>query len=474
MRTLYLECNMGAAGDMLTAALLDLFDEPEKLVGELNALGIPEVSYEFWHVKKCGISGLQMHVKVHGREEVQETVPLHREHHAHLQEDTEQEYHTHIHEDAEDAHYTCAHEDAEDAHHTHVHEDSEHTHYTHSHGDAGDVSHTHSHGDTGDAHHMHGHAGHHHTSMAEIREIINGLRVSDAVKNNALAVYQRIAQAESQVHGESVEEIHFHEVGSMDAVADVVAVCYLTEKLHPDRIIASPVRTGYGQVHCAHGILPVPAPAVSLLTEGMPVYGGNLEGEFLTPTGAALLGQFVTGYGELPVMRVRKTGYGMGQKEFEAVNCVRAMLGDGEEKPLDEIVELCCNLDDMIPENIGYVTELLMSEGALDVYTTNIQMKKNRPGILLTCMCRGRDKEKFLHLIFLHTTTLGVREYFCRRYGLKRHIETVQTRYGEVHMKCASGYGVTRRKPEYEDVAAIARRTGEAVETIKSHLLESE
>lgn len=437
MRTLYLECNMGAAGDMLTAALLDLFDEPEKIVGELNALGIPEVSYELETVKKCGIRGLKMRVLVHGMEEVQETVPLHREHHAHLQEDAEQEHYTHIHEDAEDAHHTHAHGDEEDAHHTH----------------------------------LHGHAGHHHTSMAEIREIINALLVSDAVKNNARAVYQRIAQAESQVHGESVEEIHFHEVGSMDAVADVVAVCYLIEKLHPDRIIASPVRTGYGQVRCAHGILPVPAPAVSLLTEGMPVYGGNLEGEFLTPTGAALLGQFVTGYGELPVMRVRKTGYGMGQKEFAAVNCVRAMLGDEEEQPLDEIVELCCNLDDMIPENIGYVTELLMSEGALDVYTTNIQMKKNRPGILLTCMCKEREKEKFLHLIFLHTTTLGVREYFCRRYGLKRHIETVQTRYGEVHMKCASGYGVTKRKPEYEDVAAIARRTGEAVETIKKELL---
>lgn len=403
MRTLYLECNMGAAGDMLTAALLGLFDEPEKIVKELNTLGIPGISYELLHVKKCGISGLKMRVLVHGMEEVQETVPLYQEHYVH-------------------------------SHHTH----------------------------------------HHHTSMKEIREIVNALLVSDTVKNNAIAIYNRIAEAESQVHGESVEEIHFHEVGSMDAVADVVAVCYLMEKLHPDRVMASPVRTGYGQVHCAHGILPVPAPAVLLLASEIPVYGGDLEGEFLTPTGAALLGQFVTEYGTLPVMYVQKTGFGMGEKEFETVNCVRAMLGMEKEKPLDEIVELCCNLDDMIPENIGYVTELLMSEGALDVYTTNIQMKKNRPGILLACMCRENEKEKFLQLIFRHTTTLGVREYLCRRYGLDRHMETIDTKYGRVHMKCAMGYGIEKRKPEYEEVAAIARETGEAVETIKREILRQD
>lgn len=397
MRTLYLECNMGAAGDMLTAALAGLFEDPSEVVNKLNSLGIPKVRYRLEPALKCGIQGLQIRVLIEGHEEG-------------------------------------------------VHENQS---------------------GSQESHHVYDHH-HHHTSMKEIKDIVDALSVSELVKQNALSVYQLIAEAESKVHGQTVEEIHFHEVGSMDAVADVVAVCYLIDRLKVERIIASPVRVGYGQVHCAHGILPVPAPAVSVLTEGIPVYSGNLEGEFCTPTGAALLKYFVSEFGEMPVLRVVKTGYGMGKKEFEAANCVRAMLAEEEQE--SQIIELCCNLDDMIPENIGFITELLMKEGALDVYTTNIQMKKNRPGSLLTCMCNEADRAKFLTLIFKHTTTLGIREYDCKRYALRRKIETVRTPYGEVHYKYASGYGVEKSKPEYEDIAAIARKTGNSLENIKSDI----
>ena len=410
MKTLYLECNMGATGDMLTGALLELFPEPEKIVEELNALGIPDVEYVLEPSVKCGITGVHMKVLVHGEEEeVYDHVP------------------------------------GKDQHH-----------------------HEHTHGEN--AHH-HDYAGHHHhTSMQGITHIIDHLQVNEKVKADAKAVYQLIAEAESMVHGQTVEKIHFHEVGSMDAVADVTAVCYLIDKIGAEKILASPVRLGYGHVHCAHGILPVPAPAVIVLVKDMLTYGGDLEGEFCTPTGAALLKHFVSAYVQMPIMKIEKTGYGMGKKDFPAANCVRAILGKDEDLQ-EEIIELRCNLDDMTPENIGFVTELLMQEGALDVYMISLQMKKNRPGILLTCMCWQEEKEKFLHLIFKHTTTLGVREYFCRRYGMSRSVETVQTKYGEVRIKRASGYGSKRKKPEYEDLARIARETGKSLEEIRGEVL---
>lgn len=434
MKTLYFECNMGAAGDMLTGALLELFPEPGKMVEELNALGIPDVEYVLEPSVKCGITGVHMKVLVHGEEE---------EVHDHVHGENAGHAHCHEHEAAEHVHE-----------HEAVHENM--------------AAHGHSHGEEGHHHDQAGH--HHHTSMQEITHIIDHLHVNEKVKEDAKAVYRLIAEAESTVHGQTVEEIHFHEVGSMDAVADVTAVCYLIDKIGAEKILASPVRLGYGHVHCAHGILPVPAPAVAILVKDMLTYGGNLEGEFCTPTGAALLRHFVSAYVQMPVMKIEKTGYGMGQKDFPAANCVRAILGEDEELQ-EEIIELRCNLDDMTPENIGFVTELLMQEGALDVYTISVQMKKNRPGILLTCMCWQEEKEKFLQLIFKHTTTLGVREYFCRRYGMHRSVETVQTKYGDVRVKHASGYGSERRKAEYEDLARIARETGKSLEEIRKEVL---
>ena len=422
MRTLYLECGMGAAGDMLTAALLDLFKEPEQIIDKLNRIGIPKVKYVIEDSEKCGIKGMHMRVLVDGIEEAPADM-----------------YNNHIHNDH--------------MHNCHIHDEHVHDHQP-------------------------GHHAHHHSSMHDIENIIQGLNVNDNVKKNAVEVYKLIAEAESKVHGKTVDEIHFHEVGSMDAVADVVAVCYLIDGLKPDNIIASPVRTGYGHVHCAHGILPVPAPATALILQKMPVYAGKLEGEFCTPTGAALLKHFVKEYGNMPVMSIENTGYGMGSKNFPIANCLRAYIGENadsdgmyeKDKIHDKIIELRCNLDDMAPEDIAYATELLMNEGACDVYTLNIQMKKNRPGIMLCCMCKQNEKEKFAGLIFKHTSTIGIREYECNRYILKRENIVIDTGYGKVQAKKSEGYGTKRIKAEYEDIARIAKETGLPISEVRKKI----
>ena len=302
--------------------------------------------------------------------------------------------------------------------------------------------------------------------MGDIRHILSHLDIPQQVRQDAQAVYQLIAQAESHAHGRPVEEIHFHEVGTLDAVTDVVAVCWLIHDLAPQRILASPVHVGSGQVRCAHGILPVPAPATAHILQGVPTYGGAVQGELCTPTGAALLKHFVQGFGPSPVMRVEKIGYGMGKKDFEAANCVRAMLGETQETG-ETVAELCCNLDDMTPEALGFAQERLWEAGALDVSTLAVGMKKNRPGVMLLCMCRVEDREKMLSLLFAHTTTLGVRERLCNRYTLSRSQRTVETEYGPVRVKESTGWGVVREKPEYEDLAKIAREQNMTLDQVK-------
>lgn len=426
MKTLYLECNMGAAGDMLTAALLELHPDPQGFVERMNRLGLPGVVFAAQPAVKCGITGTQVSVTVGGEEEESHDVPLH----------------SHVHETAQDeAHPGHAHD--------HVHE---HIH-----------DHEHSHG------HEHGHGHHHHAGMGDIRHILSHLDIPQPVRQDAEAVYQLIAQAESHAHGRPVEEIHFHEVGTLDAVTDVVAVCWLLHDLAPEQIVASPVHVGCGQVRCAHGILPVPAPATAYILQGVPTYGGSVQGELCTPTGAALLKHFVQRFGSSPVMRVEKTGYGMGKKDFEAANCVRAMLGQTQEESTT-IAQLACNLDDMTPEALGFAQERLWEAGALDVTTAPIGMKKNRPGVQLTCLCRLEDREKLVSVLFAHTTTLGVRESLCTRYTLARSQRTVETEHGPVRVKEARGWGVTREKPEYEDVAKIAREQGLTLDQVKELL----
>ena len=392
MKTLYLDCGMGAAGDMLTAALLELLPDPDGFVDELNALGIPGVQYRREASVKCGITGTHMSVTVNG---VEESDHAHAHHHDHE--------HTHEHE------------------HTNEHE----------------------------------HTPHQHSSLHRIRHIISGLHLPEAVQHNAKAVYGLIAEAESRAHNVPVTEIHFHEVGTMDAVADVVAVCLLMDRLAQERIIVSPIHVGSGHVHCAHGILPVPAPATAYILQGLPIYGGSVKGELCTPTGAALLKHFATEFGEMPVMRVGAIGYGMGKKDFPAANCVRSMLGEAGESS-HTVCQLSCNVDDMTAEAISFSMDRLFDAGALEVYTTPAGMKKSRPGTLICALCPEAAREAVVEAMLRHTTTIGIRESLCRRYVLERHIESIETPYGVVRRKDSCGYGVTRSKYEYDDLARIA------------------
>ncbi len=410
MKTLYLDCGMGAAGDMLTAALLELLPDQEKMLEKLNALGIPGVVFVCEKAQKCGIGGTHVSVRIHGGEESEEM-------HGH---------------------------------------DHEHTHET---------AHAHNHGHTHETGETHSHAHHHHSGMHEIEHIVNELPVSERIRKDVLAVFGMIAEAESHVHGVPVTEIHFHEVGTMDAVADITAVCVLMDQIAPDQVIVSPVHVGSGQVKCAHGILPVPAPATAYILKDVPVYGGEIRGELCTPTGAALLKYFASRFGAMPVMRTISIGYGMGKKDFPAANCVRALLGETEGMG-DMVAELCCNVDDMTAEAIGFAGEMLLEAGALEVYTVAAGMKKSRPGTVLHVMCTESAKDKMVELIFRHTTTIGIRENISRRYTLARSIQKVQTPYGEIRKKVSEGYGVRREKYEYEDLARLARERGMSIQEI--------
>ena len=293
MKMLYLECGMGAAGDMLAAALLDLYEDPEAMVGRLNALHLEGISYALERGHSCGVAAMRLHVLCHGEEE-------------------------HEHE----------HEHGHEHGHGHEHEDG----------------------------HGHEHAHHAHRHLSDIESMVDGMAVSARVRENIKQVYRRIAEAEGHAHGCEVGEVHFHEVGMLDAIGDVTAVCVMMDDLGIDRVMASPVHVGAGVVRCAHGTLPVPAPATAWILRDVPTYGGEIASELCTPTGAALIRHFAEGFGPQPVMRVARVGYGMGQKVFERMNCVRAFLGwvdDGQDR--DGVVyEMSCNLDDMTAERMGY------------------------------------------------------------------------------------------------------------------------
>ncbi|MDR1299724.1 MAG: nickel pincer cofactor biosynthesis protein LarC [Oscillospiraceae bacterium] len=404
---LYLECGMGAAGDMLMAALYELLPDGTAFTRKMEALGLPGVSVSFEASVKNGIAGTHARVTVGGAEEETRDMPAHD--------------HEHNHE------------------HDHDHE--------HNHG--------HPHGtEYGGAGAM---------SVRDIRSLIASLDLPENVREDALAVYALLAGAEAAVHGERPDAVHLHEVGALDAVADIVGCCLLMHMLGADDISASPVHVGAGFVRCAHGVLPVPAPATAHILRGVPIYGGPVNGELCTPTGAALLRHFVSRFGGMDVASASKIGYGMGSKDFERPNCLRAFLSEtyrGAFDERDEILEITCNLDDMTPEAVGAASERIFDGGALDVFTAPIYMKKNRPAVQLTCLCRTDDRDAMTDLIFEHTSTIGVRVKLCSREKLRYTVKTARTPYGDVRLKMASGHGVARGKPEYDDVARAAEKHG--------------
>ncbi|MCL1893703.1 MAG: nickel pincer cofactor biosynthesis protein LarC [Holophagaceae bacterium] len=438
MKTIYFECNMGASGDMLMAALLELHDNPTDFLSRLNTLGIPGTKVVSEPSVKCGITGTGIRVTVNGEEENPDTFKNKRLHHNHG--------HSHDHK-----HDHTKHSHSHEHHHEHKHE---HGHENHIH------SHDNKHSTEG---HKHDHSSYHH-----IEHLLGHLKISDKIKTNAIGVYKLIATAESHAHGVPVTQVHFHEVGELDAVADIVGVCMLLEELGADIIMSSPINVGSGHVHCAHGTLPVPAPATAYILRDVPIYSNNISGELCTPTGAALLKYFVNVFCKMPELTISKLGYGMGKNDFENANCLRAYIGEssGSKFNQEEVIELVCNLDDMTPESLAFAQQLLLDNGALDVYTTPIGMKKGRTGFSFTCMCRCADRDKMLSLMFLHTSTLGIREYLCRRHCLKNEYSTLETKYGEVRIKYSSGFGINKYKPEYEDVASIARREKKSVQDV--------
>ena len=402
---------MGAAGDMLNAALLDLIDDKEDFLDEFRKLGIPDVKVELTRTQKCSVTGSHLSVSVKGVEEVSEDVSLNTQDHDHDHE------HGHHHD--------------HDHHHDHEHE-----------------------------HHHH----HEHSSYQSICEKIDLFPVPDGVKKNAKEIYESIAMAEAEVHNSDITQIHFHEVGSMDAIVDVLMFCMLMDKVNPDKVIVSPVHVGSGTVRCAHGILPVPAPATALILKDVPIYGGKISGELCTPTGAALLKHFADEFGDMPAMRLDRVGYGMGNKDFPVANCVRAFLGSTSES--EEIFEIDFNVDDMTAEEVSFAVDRIFEAGAREVFTTSVQMKKGRSGLLITALVGGSHKMDVVTAIFRHTSTIGMREKKINRYVLDRTIETESTVYGEIRKKVSSGYGVRKEKYEYDDLERIAKENGLSIKEI--------
>jgi len=301
---------------------------------------------------------------------------------------------------------------------------------------------------------------HHHSSIDNILSLIRSLNVPENVKNKSIEVYRLLASAEAQVHGKEISHIHFHELGTLDAICDIVGCCLALDIISPEKIIVSPICTGFGSVKCQHGILPVPAPATAHILKEIPIYGGDIKGELCTPTGAALLKTFAHSFGSMPVMNIEKTSYGMGKKDFERLNCVRAFLGESEEKSSENVYEISCNLDDITAEELAFSYDLLFEAGALDVFVTPTVMKKGRLSQILTALFYEKDKTAVAKAMLMHTTTRGVRISSHARMTLESRIEEVQTKYGNIKIKVSSGYGITKIKPEYESVAAAAKKFG--------------
>lgn len=452
MKTLYLDLGMGAAGDMLTAALLELLDEAEQatVIDELNAMGLDGLSISRESVVRAGIRGTHMRVIIGDEEEGPDGSMLHHSSfedlHANHDAHSHQQSHDHIHSHDYGHDHTHSHHHGHEHSHAHDHDHGHDHDHTHSH------THDHAHGGAHDHEHHHAHA-----NLDEITHIVSDhLKLDQAIKDDVLAVYGLIADAESRAHGVSVSDVHFHEVGTKDAIADVAAVSLLMHRIAPERVIASPVHVGSGTVRCAHGLMPVPAPATTFLLEGVPIYSASISGELCTPTGAALIRHFVDEFAPMPLMRISRVGYGMGMKEFEQANCVRALLGESE-GATDVMLELSCNVDDMTAEETAFACEELLASGATEAYTVAITMKKGRPGLLIRALCEPAMRDAVVHAIFAHTTTIGVREIETHRFVLDRSMHEMITDYGPVSVKESRGYGVIRRKYEYEDLARIAR-----------------
>ena len=457
MRIAYLECFSGISGDMFLGALLDAGVPPEVLTRTVESLGV-DARLEISRVQRSGISAVKLDVIAAGEKE------LPRE--EFWEQKAQQHSHEHSHE----------HDHGHKHHHDHPH--------THDHGHEHSHSHDHEH-----QHHDHQHE-HHHRGLKEIRAIIGKASISETARQKAIKIFEVLGAAEAKVHNTDIEKVHFHEVGAIDAIVDITCATVGSEALGVDEIICSPLNVGGGTVKCAHGTFPIPAPATLELLKNAPVYSGEIQKELVTPTGAAIVNVLAGRFANFPRMKPVKTGYGAGTRDFkDHPNVLRLTIGETllteDHKSLipEELITILeANVDDMTPQVFGYVMERALHEGALDVFGTSVQMKKNRPGMLLTVLCHPEDSARLTRLIFAETTTLGVRMREEKRARLARRHLAVTTKWGEVRMKLANLNGsasVTNYAPEYEDCRRIAEQERVPLKTvmqeaIRVYLLERE
>ena len=433
MRIAYLECFSGMSGDMFLGALVDAGVPARVLEETVAALGVG-AKLEISRVVRSGISATKVDVYVDGEKD------LPREEYWGRQE----------------------------REHEHSHE-----HHGHSHSDPGESSRA-----GAPAPHS---LSEHERGLSEIREIISAAAISEGAKKTAIAIFEALGRAEAKIHNTSIERVHFHEVGAVDAMVDIVCAAVGAEALGVDEIICSPLNVGGGMVKCAHGTFPVPAPATVELLADAPVYSSGIQAELVTPTGAAIVKTLASRFAAFPEMKIEKSGYGAGSRDFPGhPNVVRLTIGEAASTALAAktasatITVLEANLDDLNPQVFGYVMDRLLEEGALDAFGMPVQMKKNRPGTLLTVLCKPEDSSKLTHLIFTETTTLGVRRRDEMRQTLARRWENVGTRWGEVRIKIASMNGtVTNYAPEYEDCRRIAAEHHVPLKTVMGEAVEA-
>ena len=450
-RILYLECGTGISGDMTVAALLDLGADQEKLLRVLK--GIPGHGFEvrISRVKKAAIDCCDF------------DVVLDKEHDGH---DHDMEYlYGHL---EEEQHGQSNDHHAHDHHHDHEHDHDHHRDHHHDH------EHDHDH------HHDHGHDHHHHhTGMKEIREIIGGLDMTDSARALALRIFEILAQAESDAHGVPADEVHFHEVGAIDSIVDIVAAAVCFDDLGIGKVAVTGIAEGSGTVRCQHGILQVPVPAVASIarTYKLPIRYTGRQGELVTPTGAAIVAALMTQDTLPETFVIEKTGLGAGKREYEIPSILRAMVIESRDdvrktaSAADSVWKLECDIDDSTGEQLGYALEKLFEAGAREAHYSPVYMKKNRPGWELTVICDEAHLQKMEEVIFTQTTTIGIRRQEMARTVLTRKVVNVQTRYGEIPVK-VSGEGQFRRvHPEYEKVSEAATKFGAAFGAVYDEVL---
>jgi uncharacterized protein (TIGR00299 family) protein len=426
MRTLFFDCFNGASGDMILGALIDAGVPLDGVRAALGSLAIDGYDIAADRVLRAGVSATKFRVLEHGEPTGAHAVPAERHHHHH-------------------------------------HDDHGHAHHDRPHGHGHDHHHDH------DAGHSHGH--HTHRSLPEIFALIDRSALSATARQRARQLFERLAAAEAAIHQMPVERVHLHEVGALDSIIDIVGAVYALESLKVERVVVSPMNVGRGMVQSAHGVFPVPAPAtVSLLGEA-PVFSRGPEAELLTPTGALLLTAYATEYGPLPAMRVAATGYGAGDRDFrDTPNVLRVLIGEADElhpKAHDPVIVVESEIDDMNPQLFGPLMEQLYGAGALEVFFVPVQMKKNRPGTLVSVLTSPGRRQAVVDVLFRETTTIGVRHAEWQRECLERRIAEVDTPFGVVRVKVASRDGrLMNAQPEFDDCAARAREHGVATKDV--------